>query len=69
MVQELDEDGISKQEPLSIVATKYFKGKFKQDLFIFVPWGLIFTSFDKRLRFIWMTKTLRIISLSYYLSD
>ena len=68
-LQEADEEGISKLEPLSKVATKYFKGNFKQDLFIVLPWGLIFTSIDKRLRFFWVTKALRIVSLNHYLSD
>lgn len=54
---------------MTVVATKYFKGSFKQDLFIFLPWGLFFTQFDRRLRFFWVTKGLRIFSLNYYLSD
>ena len=39
------------------------------DLFIVVPWGLIFTYIDPRLRFFWVTKALRIVTLNYYLSD
>lgn len=52
-----------------MVATKYFQGHFKKDLFIFIPWGLIFTLIDQRLRFFWVTKALRIVTLNYYLSD
>lgn len=68
-LQELDEQGDSKQETLVVIANKYFKGDFRFDLFIFIPWGLLFRWLDERLRFFWVTKGLRIISLNYYLSD
>lgn len=68
-LQDLDEKSGSKQETLSVVATNYFMDEFKFDLFIFLPWGLFFTYIDSRLRFFWVTKGLRIISLNYYLSD
>ena len=42
-LQDIDEKGESKHESLSTIATKYLKGHFKFDLFIFIPWGLLFT--------------------------
>lgn len=68
-LQEIDEDGGSKQNALAEVATNYFKGQFRMDLFIFVPWGLLFCYFDERLKIFWVTKGFRIISLNHYLSD
>lgn len=51
------------------MATSYFKGQFRIDIFIFIPWGLLICMFDKRLKIFWVTKGLRIISLNHYLSD
>ena len=68
-LQDIDEKGESKHERLNIIALRYFKGNFKFDLFIFIPWGLLFTYIDNRLRFFWVTKGFRIMTLNYYLSD
>ena len=64
-LQDTDEKGVSKQEKLTVVALNYFRGKFKFDLLTFIPWGLLFTIIDDRLRFFWVIKGFRIYKLHH----
>jgi hypothetical protein len=53
-----------------VVATNYlYSTYFKMDLISFIPWGLIGTAFDERLKFLWVVKALRISNLNYYMQD
>ena len=58
--QELMEDETSKCEPIEVVAHRYLTTKFIYDLLIMAPWGLLFTYFDPKLRFMWVIKALRL---------
>jgi len=58
--QEINEDGISRQDSLEEVAVNYFKNKFILDFITFLPLGLFFTLINKNLQFFWAIKALRI---------
>jgi hypothetical protein len=63
--QEMDEEGNSKQETLTTIATLYFKNGFLKDFITFLPLGYVFSIFDSRLSFFWLIKILRISSLNH----
>ena len=67
-LQELDEKGHSKNQPLEIIAENYLRGDFLLDMIVFVPWGGIFSLVDNRLKFLWLIKALRIKDLMRYMS-
>ena len=68
--QGVDDEGKSKSETLDVVATNYYYSTyFKMDLISFIPWGLFGTMFDRRLKFLWVVKALRIDNLNYYMQD
>mmetsp|Transcript_18773 Transcript_18773/g.28885 ORF Transcript_18773/g.28885 Transcript_18773/m.28885 type:complete len:173 (-) Transcript_18773:2807-3325(-) len=68
-MQDLDEEGNSKAEPLEVVATRYLNSGFLIDLIAFIPWGYIMGTVDPRLKFFWVVKALRIRLLNHYLSN
>ena len=67
--QDLDEEGISKQDPLIEIAEKYFKGPFFLDFITFLPMGYFLTLYDYKLGIIWALKAMRIRTLNRQISD
>ena len=63
--QDLDEEGETKHDSLSQIANRYFKNQFTKDFIAFVPFGYLLSLYDKRLKFFWVIKTIRITSLNY----
>ena len=63
--QDLDEEGETKHDSLSQIANRYFKNQFAKDFIAFVPFGYLLSLYDKRLKFFWVIKTIRITSLNY----
>ena len=43
--------------------------EFKVDLVTLIPWGLLFTLIDEKLKFFWAIKATRIIKLNSHFSD
>jgi len=62
-LQNLDEEGKSERLPLEYVTLNYIRSDFLTDLIAFLPLGGIFSSFDERLKFLWLVKALRIKDL------
>lgn len=66
-LQKFDERGKPEVLPLEEVAHKYLTTGFLLDFVCFLPLGWIFSLIDERFKFMWLIKTLRISTLSYYL--
>ena len=62
--QEIDETGKSKFEKLEIIAKNYFNNQFRIDFITFLPIGYFFTLISRKLKFMWVIKTLRISKLN-----
>lgn len=60
----MDEEGNSKHENLSTIATLYFKNGFLKDIINFLPLGYIFSIIDNRLKFFWLIKIIRVSNLN-----
>lgn len=60
----MDEEGNSKHESLSTIATFYFKNGFIKDFINFLPLGYIFSIIDNRLKFFWLVKIIRVSNLN-----
>ena len=62
--QELDEEGVSKSEPLNIISYKYFTNGFIIDFITFLPIGSFFSLINNKLEFFWAIKAMRIRTLN-----
>ena len=67
--QELDEEGISKSEPLSKISYKYLTNGFIIDFITFLPIGYFFEFVENKLQFLWAIKAMRIRTLNIQMSD
>ena len=65
----MNEQGQSKEEPVSKIAERYFKGTFALDLIVFLPIGYFATMIDVKLKIFWLIKAIRIRNLNHYISD
>lgn len=56
---------------LSTIMVHYFKGEFKYDLFVLIPWGLVghYKEDLKPLKILWIIKIIRIDKLFYFLDQ
>ena len=57
--QDLDDQGVTKAEPLIKIATRYLQSDFIGDVLVLIPWGYIFSRFQ----FLWGIKAIRIKTL------
>ena len=62
--QDLDEEGNSKSEPLTLISFKYFTTGFIIDIVTFLPLGYFFSLVDNKLKFFWAIKAMRIRTLN-----
>lgn len=69
-LQEVDEEGNSKTEPLEDIAVRNLNSSsFKFDMLAFIPWGYFMTKVNPRNKYFWVVKAIRIGQLNYYLRD
>jgi len=66
-LQDLDEEGKSKNEPQELIVSKYMRGSFIIDLLTFLPLGYTLEFYDHRFKILWLIKALRIKELHGYL--
>lgn len=68
-LQEMDEQENSRLLPLAVVANNYLLKGFLKDFFVLLPIGWIMSLADKRLKFFWCFKAIRVIYLNEHASD
>ena len=66
-LQDLDEEGKSKNEAHEVIISKYMRGNFVTDVLAFLPLGYMFEFIDHKFKILWLIKALRIKELHGYL--
>ena len=66
-LQDLDEEGKSKNEAHEVIISKYMRGNFVTDVLAFLPLGYMFEFVDHKFKILWLIKALRIKELHGYL--
>ena len=69
-LQEIDEEGNSKMDPLGEIAVRNLhSSSFKFDMVALIPWGYFMTKVNDKNKYFWVVKAIRIGQLNYYLRD
>ena len=69
-LQDIDEEGNSKMEPLADIALRnLYSSAFKFDMIALIPWGYFMGMLDSKNKYFWVIKAIRIGQLNYYLRD
>ncbi len=65
----MNESGFSKKEKLEVVAYNYLTSSFIIDLIALIPWGYFSQLVEKRWKFFWIFKSIRISQLYTHCKD